>query len=65
MIPIAIALTTVSAIGTQRTSSCDAAKIQPTWRSVSDRLPRATYHQKPTAMSASATAAHQWRTPKR
>src|SRR5581483_1246398 len=57
--PIAAHSTILSAIGTHRTSSCDAAKIQPIWRSVSERLPRATYHQKPTAMTASRTASHQ------
>ena len=58
--PIAIALTIERATGTHRTSSCETAKIQPASRSVSERFPRATYHQNPTAMTANATAAHQW-----
>ena len=63
--PIAIALTIASATGTQRTSSCEPAKIRPTYRRACERWPRAPYHQKPTAITASATATHQWRTWKR
>src|SRR6185503_8255193 len=56
--PNAIAFRTARASGTQRTSNCDTAKIQPASRRVSERLPRATYHQKPTAITARRTATH-------
>src|SRR5436309_15701596 len=58
--PIATALRIQNAIGTQRTSSCDAAKIQLSWRAEYDRLVRPAYHQKPTATIARATTIHQF-----
>ena len=48
--PIATALTSLSAIGTQRTSNCDAAKIHATCRTESERLARPTNHQKASAI---------------
>src|ERR1044071_3312184 len=55
--PIAIHLKIVSAIGTQRTSSCDAAKTQLAWRKKSDRLERPPVHPMPTARAAGANDA--------
>ena len=63
--PIATAFRIPSAIGTQSTSSCEAAKIQLSCRIRSERLLRPTNHQSPTPIAARPTAAHQWRMPAR